>query len=256
MANLKASDQASILGNFVPSGVVMPFAGGTAPAGWLLCDGTEISQTTYANLYAAISGSYNTQRNPVTGNNWAAPSGGNFRIPDYRGIFLRGTGTPFGLDAVSLGDHQADKTKKNGLAVSGGTAALTGNVGGGTASLSGNVSHNLSVNTGYANIGDDSPDHSHNIGLQISNQNVTAGGTQNIALGGSLGTGGANSRHSHGDSGHGHGLSGGVNNGSLGVSNTPANNGTLGVSNTPASIGNGDTETRPINKGVNYIIKY
>ena len=44
----------------VPPGGVMDFAGLTAPMGWLLCDGSTVSRTTYANLFAAISTTYNT----------------------------------------------------------------------------------------------------------------------------------------------------------------------------------------------------
>lgn len=37
-----------------PSGVVVEFAGSVVPAGWLLCDGSAVSRTTYASLFAAI----------------------------------------------------------------------------------------------------------------------------------------------------------------------------------------------------------
>src|SRR3990172_1326827 len=35
----------------VPSGAVIPYAGTSAPAGWLLCDGSAVSRTTYADLF-------------------------------------------------------------------------------------------------------------------------------------------------------------------------------------------------------------
>ena len=35
----------------VPIGTIMPYAGFSAPNGWLICDGSEISTTTYAALY-------------------------------------------------------------------------------------------------------------------------------------------------------------------------------------------------------------
>ena len=41
-------------GSWVPAGAVQMYAMNTAPTGWLLCDGTAVSRTTYANLFAAI----------------------------------------------------------------------------------------------------------------------------------------------------------------------------------------------------------
>lgn len=47
----------------------------TPSAGWLVCDGSLVSTTTYANLFAAIAHAYN---------GGADPGGGNFKLPDYR----------------------------------------------------------------------------------------------------------------------------------------------------------------------------
>lgn len=47
----------------------------TAPDGWLLCDGSLVSQETYADLFEAIGHS---------GNNGNDPGGGNFKLPDLR----------------------------------------------------------------------------------------------------------------------------------------------------------------------------
>lgn len=41
-----------------PAGMVSPFAGTTAPSGWLVCDGSEISRTKYAKLFEAIGTAY------------------------------------------------------------------------------------------------------------------------------------------------------------------------------------------------------
>jgi hypothetical protein len=128
MTALKAHDQSAILGTFIPSGVMMPFAGATSPSGWLLCDGSSISQTVYAALYAAIATA------------WGNPGGGSFNLPDLRGRFMRGRDGGIARDpdratrtacaaggntGDAVGSVQAEATKKNGLAVSGGTASLT-----------------------------------------------------------------------------------------------------------------------------------
>lgn len=41
-----------------PVGIIAPFGGSTAPAGWLVCDGSAISRTTYADLFAVIGTTY------------------------------------------------------------------------------------------------------------------------------------------------------------------------------------------------------
>jgi microcystin-dependent protein len=43
-----------------PTGVVNPFAGLTTPSGWLLCDGSAVSRTTYATLFSSLSVSKGT----------------------------------------------------------------------------------------------------------------------------------------------------------------------------------------------------
>jgi microcystin-dependent protein len=58
----------------------------SAPAGWLMCDGSLVSTTTYADLFAAIAHAYN-------GN--VDPGGGQFRLPDLRGR------VPVGVDGAA-----------------------------------------------------------------------------------------------------------------------------------------------------------
>jgi microcystin-dependent protein len=63
----------------VPTGAIMPFATNSAPFGWLAADGTAVSRTTYAALFAAIGTTYG-----------AGTGGTTFNLPDLRGIFVRG----------------------------------------------------------------------------------------------------------------------------------------------------------------------
>lgn len=69
----------------VPAGAVMPFAMNSAPAGWLAANGAEYLKTgTYAALFAAIG----TTFGETNGSGGAGTS--HFRVPDLRGIFIRG----------------------------------------------------------------------------------------------------------------------------------------------------------------------
>lgn len=44
--------------HLAPAGIVVEYAGATAPAGWLDCDGAAVKRAEYANLYAAIGTAY------------------------------------------------------------------------------------------------------------------------------------------------------------------------------------------------------
>lgn len=80
-------------------GMISPYAGSSAPSGYVLCDGTAYSTTgTYANLFAVIGTTY--------GDNGA----GTFRVPDFRGRALVGAGTGTGLTARSLGDEIGEES--------------------------------------------------------------------------------------------------------------------------------------------------
>ena len=53
LASLATKEQVS-LGGSMPVGSVIAFGGSTAPAGWLMTDGSTISRTTYSSLFAVI----------------------------------------------------------------------------------------------------------------------------------------------------------------------------------------------------------
>jgi microcystin-dependent protein len=65
-----------------PAGIVLPYAGATAPNGWRFCNGDAISRTTFARLFAAISTTYGVGDNTTT-----------FNLPNTQGVFLRGAGS-------------------------------------------------------------------------------------------------------------------------------------------------------------------
>lgn len=80
-----------------PAGMVASFSMLTAPAGWLACDGSEVSRTTYAYLFTAIGNRHGSGNGTTT-----------FNLPDLRGEFVRGWDSGRGVDPFrSLGDLQA-----------------------------------------------------------------------------------------------------------------------------------------------------
>jgi len=76
-----------------PVGVLLPYAGITAPVGWLLCDGSEVRISEYSELFDVVGYSFG-----------AAPTvtSGFFKVPDMRGRM------PLGMD--SMGGTSADVT--------------------------------------------------------------------------------------------------------------------------------------------------
>lgn len=97
------------LDNAIPVGVVLPFAGTTAPVGWQLCNGQAISRGNYAALYAVIGDTYGSGNGTTT-----------FNLPDLRGRTVIGKDTTSnpadrvtdgmsGLDSQTLGAAAGDE---------------------------------------------------------------------------------------------------------------------------------------------------
>ena len=244
VADLKASQLAGAASPVMPSGVILPFGGSTAPSGWLLCNGSAISRTTYAELFAAIGTLHGSGDGSTT-----------FHLPDYRGRFLRGADSGAtrdpdraarsaansgGATGDSVGSVQSNATARNGLNSSSGLQS---------------ADHSHTTSTGGV-----SANHYHGIGGDGSHRHNNGG------YGLARGDGGSSSyntlthydwrqydkfsdyqgSHSHGggtgyiSTDHGHtGTSGGVS----------VNHGHS------VTIGTGDNETRPHNANVHYIIK-
>ena len=76
--NAAASAAAAALA-ITPTGSVIAFAGSTIPNGWLLCDGSEISRTDYANLYSVIGDTYGAGDGSTT-----------FTLPNLVNRFIEG----------------------------------------------------------------------------------------------------------------------------------------------------------------------
>ena len=76
--------------NSNPAGEVRSFATATCPAGWLNANGQVVSRTTFTELFSAVGETYGSGDGSTT-----------YKVPDYRGYFLRGWDQGRGADPDS-----------------------------------------------------------------------------------------------------------------------------------------------------------
>lgn len=80
-------------------GEIVIYAGSTNPnPNWLVCDGSEVAQADYPDLYTIIGSTY------------GSAGTGNFKLPDMRGMSPSGVGTGPGMTAVTLGQRYGAET--------------------------------------------------------------------------------------------------------------------------------------------------
>ncbi len=162
--------------NIVPSGALMPYAGTSAPTGFLLCDGSAVSRTTYATLFSAISTTYGS-----------GDSSSTFNLPDLRGRVIAGQDDMGGASANRL-TNQTGGLNGDDLGATGGseTHALT------TAQL---ASHTHSF----------SDTDSITVGTLVSGDSVNRGGSGQlfsnnsvtVSISGTTGSAGSGSAHNN-----------------------------------------------------------
>ena len=80
------------------SGTIRFYAGTNLHPGWLKCDGSAVSRTTYAKLFAVIGTIYGVGDNSTT-----------FNLPDVKGRVLVGDGTGTGLTARAIGSKGGEE---------------------------------------------------------------------------------------------------------------------------------------------------
>lgn len=134
---------AAVLASLIPAGTILATGRSTAPTGFLLCDGSAVSRSTYGDLFTAIGTTFGSGNGSTT-----------FNLPNTQGVFLRGTGSQTvsgkSYSGPSVGANQADQFQGhkhewvNGIQYNAGSF----NAGGGAA---GNT---LTQSTGPANVSD------------------------------------------------------------------------------------------------------
>ncbi len=177
-------------GSFVPSGVIMPYAGsaGSTPSGYLPCDGAAVSRTTYAALFATIGVTYGAGDGSTT-----------FNIPDLRGVFVRGAGS----QTIGSVTYTGTLAAKQGQSTKLPTTPFTG-----VAASAGNHTHPTDAITGTSG-----NNYSNTTGGMLGQDNTSFNDVNSTQAAGA---------HTH----------------------------------TVSINGGGDSETRPANIALNYIIKY
>lgn len=135
-----------------PVGSIMPYVGATAPTGWLVCDGSSYSSTSYPKLSA------------LCGTKFGTAGTGLFKVPDLRGKMVAGLdssqtefatiGKTGGAKSVTLTtsqlpSHDHTVPDHNHTIAGGGTV---------TTSSSGSHGHTLTLNTVNTNL---AGSHSH-----------------------------------------------------------------------------------------------
>jgi len=176
MANYEATkydfDGANLTGiEGIPTATIVPWSSASVPSGFLECDGTAVSRSTYSALFAIISDTYG-----------AGDGSSTFNLPDLQ-------------DNVPIG-----KSGNKALASTGGanTVSVTasGNIGGSTAnaSLSANqlASHNHSV-SGNATLNN----HGANLSYTAPRGQAGAPGNVSAPLSVNAGNKGNSAGHAH-----------------------------------------------------------
>ena len=101
----------SAITTLVPTGLILPYAASAAPNGYLPCDGSAVSRTTYSELWDLIGLAYGSGDGSTT-----------FNVPDLRGRVVAGrdtqvggvladrlTGLTGGVDADTMGNTGGDE---------------------------------------------------------------------------------------------------------------------------------------------------
>lgn len=167
MSNFKTElgiDKVNYVGGFFKPGHIISYIGNTIPSGWLLCDGSAVSRTTYKNLWdtAVASGGWN----------YGLGDGvATFNLPNFSNRFLY-INSPAVSTAPTGGvanhEHTVNATATAGLT---GINHTHSNFMTGTGGLNNNHNH-----SGAANIGAN--------GTNPVNANKTGTGGTGVANGG------------------------------------------------------------------------
>lgn len=96
--------------NYVPTGGLLMWSTASAPTGYLLCNGSAVSRSIYAALFAVVGTTFGSGDGSTT-----------FNLPDYRNRFPVGAGTTYSAnstggsaDAIAVSHTHTGTTDSNG----------------------------------------------------------------------------------------------------------------------------------------------
>lgn len=128
----------------VPVASLFPFAGSVIPAGYLLCDGSEVSIASYPLLYSVIGYAYKSVLE--------LQGSGTFALPDFRGRFA------LGRDNMNNGIYVPSKADV-GVQIAGQPETAANSVTDISADILGKGTGSQTVTLAVSNL----PDHKHNL---------------------------------------------------------------------------------------------
>lgn len=144
----------------IPPGVMWQYGGAAAPVGWLLCDGSAVSRTVYASLYAALGTAYGVGDGTTT-----------FNVPDLRNRLPMGTGNGGPALGVVGGTPATAASDPN--------SAHTHSFAGGVFTPNSGINHtHTGVTTGGGTSSGMSVDHNHDLsGMTTGGASISANHT-------------------------------------------------------------------------------
>lgn len=196
----------ALAGGGVPTGAILPFGGSAAPSGFLMCDGSAVSRSTYSALFTAIGTAYGVGDGSTTFN---LPKTAG-RVPvgvgsaeAQRDISLTGS-TAGSTDTLDFGSAHGLKTGQEFTYFQNGGSAITGMTNGNTYYVIESTANSFKVATSRTNAFDGTNITNISATSQSNQAYVRIAATTAITLGGTGGeekhmqTTNELARHSHG----------------------------------------------------------